>query len=224
MNDRVVVVGGRKKADFLAESLTKRKMNVIIINDTNSFCVDMSHKYPNAIVACGDGTKPYLYDDLDIEDSDIFIAMMPSDADNLIACQLATKQYHVKKVFCTVSNPKNVEIFKQLGINNVISSTYIVSKMIEQMATLRKIENYIPLEQGTIGLIEIIIEPNMEAVNKRIIDLKVPRKSIIATIIRNQKAIIPRGDTMIEAYDKLIVLAEDQEKELMIKHLTKVVS
>lgn len=224
MSDRVVVVGGRKKADFLAESLTKRKMNVIIINDTKSFCVDMSRKYPDAIVAFGDGTKPYLYEDLDIEDSDIFIAMMPSDADNLIACQLATKQYHVKKVFCTVSNPKNVEIFKQLGINNVISSTYIVSKMIEQMATLRKIENYIPLEQGTIGLIEIIIEPNMEAVHKKIIDLKIPKKSIIATIIRNQKAIIPKGDTMIEAYDKLIVLAEDHEKELMIKHLTKVAS
>ena len=224
MSDRVVVVGGRKKADFLAEALTKRKMNVIIINDTKSFCVDMSHKYPDAIVACGDGTKPYLYEDLNIEDSDIFIAMMPSDADNLIACQLATKQYNVKKVFCTVSNPKNVEIFKQLGINNVISSTYIVSKMIEQMATLQKIENYIPLEQGTIGLIEIIIQPNMEAVHKKIIDLKIPKKSIIATIIRNQKAIIPKGDTMIEAYDKLIVLTEDQEKELMIKFLTKVAS
>ncbi len=220
-NYRVVVVGGRKKADFLADSLLERKMEVILINDTKSFCVEMSHKYPQAIVACGDGTKPFLYDDLNILNSDIFIAMMPSDADNLIACQLAKLQYHVKKVFCTVSNPKNVEIFKQLGISNVISSTYIVSKMIEQMATLKNIENYIPLEQGKVGLIEVIVEPTMEIVDQAVSELDIPKQSIIATIMRYGEAIIPKGDTVIKAYDKLILLVHDHEKENLLKVLNQ---
>ncbi|MDP2814023.1 MAG: NAD-binding protein [Erysipelotrichaceae bacterium] len=218
---RVVVVGGRKKADFLANALIKRKMHVSLINDTEDFCVEMSHKYPDAIVACGDGTKPFLYEDLHIENSDIFIAMMPSDADNLIACQLAKQIFKVKKVFCTVSNPKNVEIFKMLGISNVISSTYIVANMIEQLATLRNIENYIPIEQGKVGLIETVVEEGTQICFKAISELNIPKQSIIACIFRNGESIIPKGDTVIYPQDKLVCLFNDGSKEELVSALCK---
>jgi trk system potassium uptake protein len=218
---RVVVVGGRKKADFLANALIKRKMYVTLINDTEDFCVEMSHKYPEAIVACGDGTKPFLYEDLHIENSEIFIAMMPSDADNLIACQMAKQIFKVKKVFCTVSNPKNVEIFKQLGVSNVISSTYIVANMIEQLATLRNIENYIPIEQGKVGLIETVVEEDAAVCFKPISEIDIPKQSIIACIIRTGESIIPKGDTLIYPNDKLICLFNDGSKEDLMNTLSK---
>lgn len=218
---RVVVVGGRKKADFLANALLNRKMHVTLINDTEDFCVEMSHKYPEAIVACGDGTKPFLYEDLNIENSDIFIAMMPSDADNLIACQLAKQVYKVKKVFCTVSNPKNVDVFKKLGVSNVISSTYIVTNMIEQLATLRNIENYIPIEQGKVGLIETLVDVDADVCFRPISEIDIPKQSIIACIIRAGESIIPKGNTLIYPNDKLICLFNDGSKEELVQSLSK---
>ena len=217
---RVVVVGGRKKADYIVSSLLKRKMSVTVINDTEDFCLEMSLKYLYDIVACGDGTKPFLYEDLHIENADIFIAMMPSDADNLVAAQMAKEQFSVQRVFCTVSNPGNVEMFKKLGIKNVISSTYIVSKMIEQLASIKEIDNYLPLENGKVAVLELKIEEDSKVSNKKLNQLTLPKESIIACIIRKTQTIIPNGDTVLMAYDKCVVVVNEKSKDEVIAYLT----
>ncbi|HEY9185912.1 MAG TPA: potassium/proton antiporter [Salegentibacter sp.] len=58
---------------------------------------------------------------------------------------------------------------------------------------------------------EINIPENNHSIGKRIVDLKFPRKAIIAMISRGDKFITPNGNTIIEANDILIVLTEDKE-------------
>ncbi|HSJ12519.1 MAG TPA: potassium/proton antiporter [Gillisia sp.] len=57
---------------------------------------------------------------------------------------------------------------------------------------------------------EIIIPEDNHIIGKRIVELKFPRKAIIAMISRNDKFITPIGSTEIEPNDMLIVLTEDQ--------------
>jgi len=223
MRHKVVIVGGRKKARFLTQSFLKKNMDVTIINDSEMFCEELVHEFPQATIACADGTKPFIFEDLSIESSDYLIALMPNDADNLIASQIAKHQFKVKKVFCTVNNPINVEIFKKLGVSNVISSTYIVSNMIEQLVVLEKIENYVPIESGKIGLFEVIVSSKAYVCSKAIMDIHLPKQAIIACIIRHGESIIPKGDTIVLSNDKCIVLASEQDKALTIDVLTKVV-
>lgn len=139
----IVMVGGRKKIDFLAQSLLAKGHNITMIHDDECYCKFLARTH-DAPVICGDGTKPYLLEDANIEGADIVIALTPKDADNLVICQLARKVYGVKRVFATVSNPKNVEVFKKLGINTVISATYIVAGIIEQMASINEVADFIP--------------------------------------------------------------------------------
>jgi cell volume regulation protein A len=58
---------------------------------------------------------------------------------------------------------------------------------------------------------EIVIPENNHSVGKAIVDLKFPRKAIIAMISRNDKFITPSGSTEIEPNDMLIILTEDQD-------------
>ncbi|MGY5848868.1 potassium/proton antiporter [Salegentibacter sp. F14] len=58
---------------------------------------------------------------------------------------------------------------------------------------------------------EIEIPENNHSIGKRIVDLKFPRKAIIAMISRGDKFITPNGNTIIESNDILIVLTEDKE-------------
>lgn len=58
---------------------------------------------------------------------------------------------------------------------------------------------------------EIIIPENNHSVGKRIVDLKIPRKAIIAMISRDDKFLTPNGNTVIEPNDLLIVLTEDRQ-------------
>lgn len=63
------------------------------------------------------------------------------------------------------------------------------------------------VEHPKTTMTEIEILENSYPVNKKIVDLNFPRVAIIAMIKRNDKYITPHGSTLIEANDKLIVLA-----------------
>ena len=58
---------------------------------------------------------------------------------------------------------------------------------------------------------EIIINPSCTAVNKKIVELGFPKNAIIAMIKRNDKFLTPKGATVINEGDTLVVLSEDEE-------------
>ena len=60
-------------------------------------------------------------------------------------------------------------------------------------------------------LTEIDIKENCRAVGKKIVDLGFPRTALIALIKRKGKFITPNGSTVIEADDRLIIIAESPE-------------
>lgn len=213
----IIMVGGRKKVDFLGRSLLAKKHNVTIIHDDENYCKFLARTHDEATVICGDGSKPYILEDANIQDADVVIALTPKDADNLVICQLAKKVYGVKRALTTVSNPKNVEVFKKLDINSVISATYIAAEMIEQMAAINEIENLVSFEQGKIVVMEIVVKANYPVCGRTLAELEIPEQSIIGCIIRGVSSIIPKGKTQILAGDKLIVLSPPEVQLEMIK-------
>ncbi|KAJ53740.1 trk system potassium uptake protein TrkA [Clostridium tetanomorphum] len=212
----ILIVGGWKKADFLLNSLLSKKHKVTVIHDNYEYCKILSRKY-DAPIICGDGSKQYILEEAKIYNADIIIAMTPKDADNLVICQLAKNVYGIKRTFATVANPKNVEVFKKLGVDTVVSATYIMAGIIEQIATVEEISNFIPLEGGKIVLMEIIIKSEYPICNKSITEIKFPEKAIIGFIIRGVNSIIPKGKTKILKNDKLIVLSPPNVQKEVIK-------
>lgn len=212
----IVIVGGRKKVDFLAKSLLSKGHNITMINDDENYCKFLSRTH-DAPVICGDGSKSYILEDANIQGADIIIALTPKDPDNLVICQIAKKVYGVKRAIATVNNPKNVEVFKKLEINTAISSTYIVAGIIEQMAAIDEIASFMPLEQGQIVMMEIVVRDNYPVSGKTLSEINIPEEAIIGCIIRDIQSIIPKGKTKIQADDKLIILSPPQVQQEVIK-------
>ncbi len=128
---RVVIAGGRSRTDFLVESLVRGGSQVVAVNNDRAWCEYLSSRHDIAVV-CGDATKRYVLDDADIEGFDLVIALSDSDADNLVICQLAQRFFGVRRQVCTAYNPRNVAVFKKLGISSVVSATFVLSKLIEE--------------------------------------------------------------------------------------------
>ncbi|AKC62356.1 TrkA family potassium uptake protein [Clostridium sporogenes] len=212
----MLIVGGWKKVDFLLNSLISKKHKVTVIHDDYDYCKNLSYKH-EAIIICGDGSKPYILEEAKIDNADIIIAMTPKDSDNLVICQLAKKVYGVKKTFATVANPKNVEVFKKLGVDTVVSATYTIANIIEQIVTIEEVSNYIPLENGKIVLMELVVKSEYPICNKYITEIKFPEKAIIGIIVRGENSIVPKGNTKILKDDKLIVLSPPDIQKDVIK-------
>ncbi len=69
--------------------------------------------------------------------------------------------------------------------------------------------DYLRTEGGHTFLREITIDENNETVGKQVQELNFPEKGIIAMISRNNQFITPKGTTVIEPHDMLIVLYEN---------------
>lgn len=216
----ILIVGGRKKADFLLKSLITKNHNVTVIHDDYKYCEALSRKY-DASVICGDASKNYILEEANISDIDILITMTPKDADNLVICQLAKKIYRVKKALTTVSNPKNAELFKRLGIDNAVSSTCVVSDMIEKMATVNDIYDILPIENGQVSIMEISIRSSYPVCNKLIKNINFSHDAIIGCIVRGSNSIIPKGNTKILQDDKLMIISYSQEQEDIISAIVE---
>ena len=64
--------------------------------------------------------------------ADIVAAVTGDDEDNLVICQMAKHHFDVPRTIARVNNPKNEELFRHLGVDEIISPTRMILGSIEQ--------------------------------------------------------------------------------------------
>ena len=218
---RIVVAGGRTQADFLIGNLVKKKHKIVVINDDQAYCdyLSSTHKIP---VFCGDPSRRFVLEEAGIQDFDVVIALTYKDADNLAICQYAKRCFGVKKVICIVANPKNADLFKELGVNTVISSTHMVAEYITQATSVENLIKSMSLENDKVTITEVYVESNYSCVDKTLMNIDLPTNSIIGCIIRKSSdMIVPNGNTEIKAGDKLLVISSPENLKKVIGAITK---
>lgn len=64
-------------------------------------------------------------------------------------------------------------------------------------------------------LVELVIPNNSPAIGRRILDLSLQKGALIVLISRDQEFIVPNGGTIIEAGDRMLVLADKTARDQM---------
>ena len=214
---KIAIVGGRNKADYLIGFLLSKNHTVVAINDDEAYCNYLADTYEIPIII-GDACKRNILDEAHINGFDVLIALTPNDADNLAICQLAKKLYAVKKAVCIVTNPKNVDVFKQLGLTTVISTTYMVARYIEQASTIENLIQTLSIEDEKAFMTELKLDSSFPCIGKKLVDLHFPRHAIIGCIFRDGKMHVPNGQSILQPDDKIFILSDpaDQTEALRI--------
>lgn len=119
---RVVIVGGRSRADYLMGALAETVDTVVAINDDRRFCEYLSSRHDGTVI-WGNGMKLAVLEEAGVARFDAIVALTGLDADNLAICQVAKKFLGIRIQLCIVSNPENTAIFRQLGVTAAISAT-----------------------------------------------------------------------------------------------------
>lgn len=215
---KIVIAGGHDRADFLIGSLLQKNHKLIVINEDNQYCEYLAdvHRIP---IIYGDPRKKYILGDARIHNYDVLIAITSNDADNLAICQMAKKDFAIKKAVCTVTNPKNVDIFKKLGVNTVISATYMLAKFIEQASTIENLIKTLAIEEKVI-MSEVILDNNSISTNRKVNELSFPKDAIISCIIRDSEALVPNGNTVLLPNDKLLIISSPQNQFSAVEAVT----
>ena len=176
---KIVIAGGKAKADYLIRLLNGKGHQLIVINDDLEFCTYLSQAHQIPVVH-GDPCKLYVLDEA---------------------------LYRVKKTVAVIGNPKSVDIFKKLGINTAISATYMVAGFIEQMSVVENLVNCLPLDEGNLVINELMIGKNSPVAGKKLYEIELGDGVIICCIVRSSQIIVPKGQTAIQVNDKILVLS-----------------
>jgi len=212
---KIILAGGRRVTYYLAKSLIAKGSNVVIINKDKQYCEEMARQI-KALIIHGDASKIETLQRAEIFDNDIILALTPQDEDNLIIAQLCKRVLNIKKVYTLANDPENAELFKQLGIDSVISMTEILSTLIEQRVSSR-LTNIMSFEEGKGLVLQLTLEEGFPANGKMLKQLGLPKGAIVGAITRNEELIVPHGETLLKEGDRLAIMCKPSVQTQTVK-------
>lgn len=217
----IVINGGGKVASYLARTMLEAGHSVALIEKREGIVGKLIAELPGApLVIHGDGCDAAYQEDAGITRADVFVASTGDDDDNLVSCQLAKVAFAVPRAIARVNNPKNERIFNALGIE-AISSTTIISRMIEEEATVGDIRTLISLRKGNMAIVEIELPVDRCVVcGKKIVELKLPGDCILVALLRGDEVVTVHGDTELAPGDVVIAFTNVEHEKALKRALT----
>ena len=212
---KVVIADGVHEADYLIGLFNTKKNNLVVINQDEDVCRYLSFNH-NIPVMNAKSTKENDLKDSGAQDCDLFIALSDNDYKNYVACQAAKKFINAKRSIARVSNPKNVAIFKELGINKTICSTYLLGEQIRNISSIENLISTLSFEDDKILIIELRISEDLDVVGKSLADINLSELGTISSIIRHENVIIPNGQTVLEPNDNVVIVTTVENEQNLI--------
>lgn len=215
---RVIIIGGHKTTYFLARQFTSKGYHTTIINRDPAEASRLSREL-KATVILGNGCDPRVQEEAQARRTEILVSLLPHDEDNLIACQIAARTFGVPRTIALINDPENEVVFRRLGVSVAISAAQIIAKMIEEEAGFEDIINLMSLAQGRVNVTEITLASDSPALGMSLSELALPQNSLVASIIRGDQVIVPRGASRLALYDHLLVVTEPGNHGEVIRRL-----
>ncbi len=202
----VIVVGGGKVGYYLARMLLNKGNEVSVIEANADVYALVSNQLDCPVIR-GDGSTTQVLEQAGANRCNVFVAVTNNDHDNLIACQVAKFHFGIPKTIARVKNPKNEYVLRKLGVDVTVSSTAIISEMIESVLPTTKIRTLLNIHAGELEILEFSLDGNSPVVGKQLKDVVFPKNSSIVTVLRDRQALVPRGETAFQEQDTVLALA-----------------
>lgn len=209
----VVIVGAGRVGMDLIELLLPEAYDISVIEVDRNRADELSEKF-DILVIQGDATDLDILRDAHIESANIFVAVTGDDNTNLVSCQLAKKVFKTRKIIARVNNPKNENIFSQLGITNTVSTTRASAMFIKN--EISDIKTVLSVAGGKAHVLEVNVTEESSVARKKLMEAKLPSGCTVVTILRaGEGNIIPDGKTVFERGDVVTLFVhKDRLKEV----------
>lgn len=212
---KIVIAGGGSQAEFIVSMFKDKKNQLIVINPSKTEA-DLLVKRYRIPVYVGKPWRRKSLEESDAYNADAFISLCEKDTDNFAACLNAKRVFDAKKCICVVSNPKNVDLYKQMGIDAVISASYLLGQSVQSETSLASMLKTLSLENDKITMIEAVVLSKYRIANLPLKECRFPSYVSVACVYRTPDVIIPKGDTVILPKDNLLlVCAPSDQKKVM---------
>lgn len=213
---RVVIAGGGSVGKFIAEQLQSAGHQVTILdNDPRVVKRAMSSGEPAGVrwIEADACEVPSLAAG-GVDTADVVASVTGDDEDNLVVSLLAKQEFGVPRVVARVNNPKNEWMFNEMwGVDVAVSTPHLITALVEEAVSVGSFVRLLSFEGGKAKLAEVTLAEASPADGREIVELGFPRDATVVAVIRNERVIVPRGDTVVRSGDEVLVLVTADSEE-----------
>ena len=211
----VMILGGGKPTYYLAKKLISLGVDVKIIEKKLPTCEFLAAEIPDAVIIHGDGAQQEILLEEGIGHMDAFVSLTGMDEQNIMLSIFASMQ-NVPKVVAKINRDELLTMAEKLGVESIISPSQLSANIIVRYARALKntmgsnIETLYKLVDGKAEALEFKVASDSKVVGIPIKEIKLKKNVLIAGITRDTNIIIPSGNDMILADDRVIIISAEQ--------------
>jgi len=218
---RVLIIGCGRLGMRLAATLEKQAIHAKIIEKNFQRCQEIAAELDKVVVLQGDGSDQNLLLEEGIRDIDVVITLTDDEETNILTSLLA-KRLGARQAITRISKIGYLPLMTAIGIEQVISPRLSAINSILHYVRKGKVLSAVSIRGEQAELIEAMALKNQAIIGKPLKDIAFPKGALITAIIREDKVIIPSGESMIEPDDRIIIIARKRaipkiEKIMAIK-------
>ncbi|MCP5107544.1 MAG: Trk system potassium transporter TrkA [bacterium] len=239
----IFIYGAGKTGQYLTRVLTIEGHEVTVIEPNIAVCNKLGAQYDISVIESS-GIKNDVFNKETFSPCELFIAVGPVDEMNILACSVA-KKLGVEKAIARIRNEdydtvEHVADLTALGVDLIIHPEKEVSRELVNLVTHPNAIDVYELYGGKLLIVSIVLKENSRIVGKSLVEINQLHdlSDMRAVVVeKGLGAIIPRGDYIVKAGDKVYAIAtkesvdtvfeiadlkEEQNKDIMINGSGKI--
>ena len=202
---RVMLLGGGRTAELLAERLVQRGVRVVIVDRNSERCDELAQRHAGPLVSNGDITDADLLVEEDVGGFDAVVALTGEDDANILACLFAKSQGAAETV-AVVHRLSLLPLLEEIGIDAALSPRTASANGVLRFVRgdVTAVATFL---EGEAEVLETVVHPDTEADGAIVAELRLPKDVLIGAIVRDGNAEIARGRSQLRENDHVIVFA-----------------
>jgi len=203
--NRIMLLGGGRTAEILAERLTARGVKVVIVERNPERARILAENLGEALILEGDIADADLLEEADIGRYDMVVALTGEDDANILAC-LYAKSVGAGETVAVVHRLALLSLLGQAGIDVALSPRTATANGVLRFVRgdVAAVATFL---QGDAEVIELEIAPDSPADGALVKDLGLPKDVLIGAFVRDGKPQIARGRSRLRGRDHVVAFA-----------------
>ena len=204
---KIVIAGIGKFGDYLTRQLAKENNEITVI-DTNFETKEALINNEDINNIEGNALDIKILEEAGVQNSDLLISSMKEDSENVM-CALLSRKLGVKNTIARIRRPEYIDslnmIKEPLGLSMIISPKQLTANQIAQTLSIPSAIETTSFFKGRIYVISLKLKEDSKYIGQSIkeISQKLNGNIIVCAIEREDKIVIPNGETIIQAEDKI---------------------
>ena len=208
----VMIIGGGRMSYYLAKRLLQTGIKVKIIEKDPDKCEQLCQLLPKAEIINGDGTDKNLLLQEGIDKAESVVSLINIDEENILLSLFAKSQAPNCKIVTKINRIAYDEVISKLDLDTIIYPKSTTADYIVRFVRAKKnslgsnIETMHLVFDGKAEALEFFIDEKSPVINQPIEKLNFRKNILVACINHNGEIIIPRGNSVIQPGDTVIVV------------------